>query len=168
MFWLFHSPCFNNVIFHLNEIKMLSSLYIRNYSLKSSPVIQQRGNLLCQSAWENYGNSWLTCTKTQVSTDRKNPLKAHVSCNWCNTDYCCLITIWNHCSYLWRTRYVKQSLLCVIAQYQWTQELYCKQNSRSWKNGPDIETIEKGYDSLVIPNMSVLVFFTIVSYGTKP
>ena len=32
---------------------------------------------------------------------------------------------------------------------------------------PNIETIEKGYDSLVIPNMSVLVFFTIVSYGTK-
>ena len=32
---------------------------------------------------------------------------------------------------------------------------------------PDIETIEKGYDSLVILNMSVLVFFTIVSYGTK-
>ena len=31
--------------------------------------------LLCQSAWENHGNSWLTSTKIQVPTDWKKPFQ---------------------------------------------------------------------------------------------
>ena len=51
-----------------------SSFFLNNVilHLKSSPFIHRWGNLLCQCAWENHGNSWLTSTKTQVSTERKN------------------------------------------------------------------------------------------------
>ena len=47
---------------------------LRNYpGTFSPPFIQRRCNLLCRSTWENHGNSWLTSTKTQVSTrDKKN------------------------------------------------------------------------------------------------
>ena len=77
---------FNNVILHLNEI-IKNDVVIQNYSCKSLPFIQRWGNLLCQSAWENHGNSWLTSTKTQVSTGRKNPSRVRVSGNRCNHYY---------------------------------------------------------------------------------
>ena len=68
--------CFNNVILHLNQInKIKNAVVIRNYFGKSSPFVQRLGNLLCQSAWENQGNSWLTSTKTQVSTTKKKPFE---------------------------------------------------------------------------------------------
>ena len=37
------------------------------------------------SAWENHGNSWLTSTKAQVSTERKNPSRARISGNHCKS-----------------------------------------------------------------------------------
>ena len=60
--------CFNNVILHLNEI-IKNAVVIRNYSRKF--IQRWWGKLLCRSAWENHGNSWLTSTKTQVSTERR-------------------------------------------------------------------------------------------------
>ena len=86
MFRLFHSARRAFFVFtmwlHLNEI-IRNAVVIRNYSCKFS----QRwwGNLLCQSAWENHGNSWLTSTKTQVSTERKIPSRARVSGSHCNS-----------------------------------------------------------------------------------
>ena len=65
--------CFNNVIFHLNEInKIINAVMMWNY-YKSLPFIQWWGNLLCQSAWENHGNSWLTSTKTRFNREKKPP-----------------------------------------------------------------------------------------------
>ena len=65
--------CFDNVILHLNQINKIKSVVVmRNHpGTFSPPFIQRRGNLLCQSTWENHGNSWLTSTKTQVSTREK-------------------------------------------------------------------------------------------------
>ena len=78
--------CFN-VILHLNEMnKIKKAVVIRNYSSKSSPFIQRRGNLLCQWTWENHGNSCLTSTKTQVPTKRKNHSRVRVCGNRCNTE----------------------------------------------------------------------------------
>ena len=53
------------IIILMKYLKTLSSFEI------SSPFVQRRGDLLCQSDWENHGNSWLTSTKTQVVTERK-------------------------------------------------------------------------------------------------
>ena len=63
--------CFNNVILHLNEInKIINAVVMWNYC-KSLPLIQWWGKLLCQNAWENHGNSWLTSTKTQFQQGEK-------------------------------------------------------------------------------------------------
>ena len=63
--------CFNNVIFHLNEInKIINAVMMWNYC-KSLPFIQWWGKLLCQNAWENHGNSWLTSMKTQFQQGEK-------------------------------------------------------------------------------------------------
>ena len=52
---------------------------MRNHSgTLSPPFIQRRENLLCQSTWENHGNSWLTSTKTQVSTRGKKNIRGRV------------------------------------------------------------------------------------------
>ena len=63
--------CFNNVILHLNEInKIINAVVMWNYC-KSLPLIQWWGKLLCQNAWENHGNSWLTSMKTQFQQGEK-------------------------------------------------------------------------------------------------
>ena len=87
------SRCFNNVILHLNEI-IKNSVIIRNYSYRATPFIQRWGNLLCQSAWENHGNSLLTLsTETHVSTERKSQSRARVGGNRWNTDTLLLWTV---------------------------------------------------------------------------
>ena len=57
---------------------MLSSLEIILVSL--CPLFSDEGlnQLLCHNAWENHWNSWLTSTKTQVSTERKKTLRGRV------------------------------------------------------------------------------------------
>ena len=63
--------CFNNVILHLNEInKIINAVVMWNYC-KSLPLIQWWEKLLCQNAWENHGNSWLTSMKTQFQQGEK-------------------------------------------------------------------------------------------------
>ena len=65
-------------------LKTLSSCKIFNYSCKSLPFIQRWMNSLCQSAWENHGDSWLTSTKTGFNREKKPFLRVHVSGNCCN------------------------------------------------------------------------------------
>ena len=43
-------------------------------SMKSLPFIQWWGNLLCQSSWENHGNSWLTRPRNLRFQQRKKTL----------------------------------------------------------------------------------------------
>ena len=72
--------CFNNTILYHNEA-IKNAVVIQNNSLSFRPsFMSDEGiNLLCHSAWANQGNIWLTSTKTQVLTERKNPSRARVS-----------------------------------------------------------------------------------------
>ena len=69
--------CFNNTILYHNEA-IKNAVVIQNNSLSFRPSFSDEGTFSV-SARANQGNIWLTSTKTQVLTERKNPSRARVS-----------------------------------------------------------------------------------------
>ena len=69
--------CFNNTILYHNEA-IKNAVVIQNNSLSFRPSFSDEGTFSV-STRANQGNIWLTSTKTQVLTERKNPSRARVS-----------------------------------------------------------------------------------------
>ena len=72
--------CFNNIIRYHNEI-IKKAVVIRNNSLSFGPSFRDEGTFSVTAREKTMETS----TKTQVSTERKNPSRARVSGNRCKT-----------------------------------------------------------------------------------